>query len=233
MNSPRYTLISHSLCPYVQRSVITLEEKGVEYERIDIDLANKPDWFVKLSPLGRVPVLVVGEQVLFESMVITEYLNEVTRGDLHSQEPLTKAQHRSWIEFGSSLLNDIGGLYNAPDKAAFSQKTLTIAAKFQQLENTLGSGRYFGGKQFLLVDAVYGTVFRYFDIIERYLLLDIFADFPKLSGWRKALTERPSIAQAVSPNYADQLMEFLLKRSSYLSFCIRKQSTIESQQQTQ
>ena len=50
-------LISHKLCPYVQRAVIALNEKGVPFERIDIDLANKPDWFLKISPLGKVPVL--------------------------------------------------------------------------------------------------------------------------------------------------------------------------------
>jgi hypothetical protein len=42
-------LISHKLCPYVQRAVIALNEKGVPFERIDIDLANKPDWFLAIS----------------------------------------------------------------------------------------------------------------------------------------------------------------------------------------
>jgi glutathione S-transferase len=68
-------LISHTLCPYVQRAVIALLEKGVPFERIDIDLANKPDWFIKISPLGKVPVLVVTDEdgrevALFESNVI-------------------------------------------------------------------------------------------------------------------------------------------------------------------
>src|SRR4029450_6177472 len=70
-------LISHKLCPYVQRAVIALTEKGIPFERIDIDLANKPDWFLKISPLGKVPVLVVAqdgrEVALFESNVICEY----------------------------------------------------------------------------------------------------------------------------------------------------------------
>ncbi len=52
-------LISHKLCPYVQRAVIALNEKGAAFERVDIDLANKPDWFLKISPLGKVPVLTV------------------------------------------------------------------------------------------------------------------------------------------------------------------------------
>ncbi len=49
---PKHTLqlISHALCSYVQRSVIVLEEKNIPYERIDIDLANTPTWFKKISP---------------------------------------------------------------------------------------------------------------------------------------------------------------------------------------
>ncbi len=81
---PPRSSISHKLCPYVQRAVIALDEKGVPFERIDIDLANKPDWFLKLSPLGKVPVLVVtteqGEVALFESNVICEYIEETQGG---------------------------------------------------------------------------------------------------------------------------------------------------------
>ena len=50
-------LISHNLCPYVQRSRIVLEEKAVPHELEFIDLAAKPDWFLAISPLGKVPVL--------------------------------------------------------------------------------------------------------------------------------------------------------------------------------
>ena len=60
--TPNSNSISHKLCPYVQRAVIALNEKGVPFERIDIDLANKPDWFLKISPLGKVPVLLVDDR---------------------------------------------------------------------------------------------------------------------------------------------------------------------------
>ena len=76
---PTFKLISLVTCPYVQRSLITLEEKGVAYEVVHVDLQNKPPWFLALSPTGRVPVLLVREgereTVLFESAVINEYLD--------------------------------------------------------------------------------------------------------------------------------------------------------------
>ncbi len=108
-------LISHKLCPYVQRAAIALHEKGVRFERIDIDLANKPDWFLKISPLGKVPVLVVtrddGKEVaLFESNVICEYIEETQAGaKLHPQDALVRAEHRAWMEFGSAILGDLWG----------------------------------------------------------------------------------------------------------------------------
>src|SRR6201994_5077136 len=97
-------LLSHKLCPYVQRAVIALTEKGVPFERIDIDLANKPEWFLKISPLGKTPVLVVGDHAIFESAVILEYLEETQGHPLHPADALARAEYRSWIEFASAVL---------------------------------------------------------------------------------------------------------------------------------
>ena len=79
----QFTLISHKLCPYVQRAVIALIELNVSFKRIDIDLKNKPDGFMAMSPLGKVPILVIDDDTrLFESAIIAEYVNEVNSGTL-------------------------------------------------------------------------------------------------------------------------------------------------------
>ena len=105
------TLVSHNLCPYVQRATIALAEKRVAFAKVYVDLSDKPDWFRAISPLGKVPLLRVasggGEQVIFESAVILEYLEETQANPLHPDHPLDRARHRSWIEFGSALLNGI------------------------------------------------------------------------------------------------------------------------------
>src|SRR5260370_6869549 len=116
-------LISHKLCPYVQRAVIALTEKGVAFERIDIDLANKPDWFLTISPLGKTPVLGVGDTAIFESAVILEYLEETQPKPLHPADALASAAHRAWIEFGSPVLPDIAGFYSAPHQPPFKPHT--------------------------------------------------------------------------------------------------------------
>jgi glutathione S-transferase len=127
-------LISHKLCPYVQRAVIALTEKGVGFERIDIDLANKPDWFLAISPLGKTPVLQVGDKAIFESAVILEYLEETQPKPLHPPDALLRAEHRAWIEFGSAVLNDIAGFYAAPDQATFKVKTSKLERRLARLE---------------------------------------------------------------------------------------------------
>jgi glutathione S-transferase len=210
-------LISHKLCPYVQRAVIALAEKGVLFERIDVDLANKPDWFLKVSPLGKTPVLVVGDHAIFESAVILEYLEETQAGPLHPGDALRRAEHRAWIEFGSAVLNDIAGLYSAPDEAAFKVKVVQLETRFGRLEARLVAAPWFDGETFSLVDAVFGPVFRYFDVFDEIGDFGILSGKPKLARWRPALAARPSVKSAVSADYPALLRDFLDRRRSYIA----------------
>jgi glutathione S-transferase len=214
---PKLKLISHKLCPYVQRAVIALTEKGVPFERIDINLANKPDWFQKISPLGKTPVLLVDDAAIFESAVILEYLEETQPNPLHPSDPLKRAEHRGWIEFGSAALNDIAGFYAAKEKATFDAKVAALAQKFARLETRAAAAPWFDGEKFSLVDAVFGPVFRYFDVFDGIGEFGILAGKPKLAVWREALHARPSVSAAVNANYPALLRDFLDRRNSYLS----------------
>lgn len=215
MKAHPLTLISHQLCPYVQRAIIALTEKGVDFERRDIDLTNKPGWFLKISPLGKTPVLLVGKHAIFESNVILEFLDETQVHALHPADPLMKADHRSWIEYGSSILDDIAGFYNAPDADTFAAKTQRLIEKFSHLETRLGCSLYFDDA-FSLVDTVYGPVFRYFEVFDKIGNFGILSNYPKLQRWRSALAERPSIASAVSVDYPEKLRLMLQEKNSHL-----------------
>ncbi|MGF1622789.1 MAG: glutathione S-transferase family protein [Rhodomicrobiaceae bacterium] len=213
----KLTLVSHQLCPYVQRAAIALAEKRVPFERVHVDLSSKPDWFLALSPLGKTPVLKVGETPIFESAVILEYLEETQPNPLHPADPLARAEHRGWMEFGSAILNDIAGLYNAPDASRFTDKTQALSGKFARLEARLGDGPYFDGSAFSLVDAVFGPVFRYFDVFDRIGDFGILGGKPKLADWRKALRNRPSVKDAVADDYEARLERFLKARNAHIT----------------
>lgn len=212
-----FTLISHALCPYVQRTAIVLAEKEVDFKRIDIDLSNKPDWFLKISPLGKTPVLLVDEVPIFESAVICEYLDDTLAPRLHPDHALLRAQHRAWMQFGSDVLNTIGSLYTAADDAVLRAQADVLQGRFAQLEAELGAGPYFAGESFGMVDAVFGPVFRYFDVFESIDDFGFFDGLPRVSTWRTALAARASVRAAVRPDYPDLLRTFLQRRGSALS----------------
>ena len=221
-------LVSHPLCPYVQRAVIVLTEKQVAFERVDIDLADKPAWFLSLSPTGKTPLLMVGEtHALFESAAIVEYLDESTKPALMPSDPIKRAHSRAWIEFASGTLSDIAALYSAPDERAFGDKCSALKRRFVQIDAVL-AGPWFAGEQFGLVDAAFAPVFRYLDAFERLADLKLADGLVRLAEWRGALTGRPSVMIAVAPDYAAQLEKFLLARRGYLTRVIIEHSLVAS-----
>jgi glutathione S-transferase len=214
---PELTLVSHALCPYVQRAAIVLLEKQVPFERRWVDLANKPDWFRPISPLGKTPVLLADAEPVFESAVICEYLDEVFGPPLHPQDPLDRARHRGWVEFGSSVLNTIWSFYTAPDAQALQAQREVLLQRFAQLEQALdASGPFFAGERFCIVDAVFAPVFRYFDAFEALGLESFFAATPRVRGWRAALVARDSVRAAVLPDFDERLLAFMRSRDSEL-----------------
>lgn len=218
--TPELTLVSHALCPYVQRAVIVLTEKGAPFKRVDIDLAHKPAWFLAVSPLGKTPVLLVqaGEaQVpVFESAVICEYLEEILPPPLHPADPLQRARHRAWIEFASATLHTVWQYYTAHDAATFERRTFELVRRFEQLDAALGDGPWFAGADFSLVDAAFAPVFRYFDVFDTFVDGGLFTHAPRVRAWRAALAQRPSVRAAVAAEYPQLLRAFVERQGGNL-----------------
>jgi len=217
MTKQSFTLVSHHLCPYVQRVAIAFIEKGIDFDRIFIDLANKPDWFLALSPLGKTPVLRVGPHAVLESSVILEYLEDTQPNALHPAEPFARAEHRAWVEFASAVLSDIAGFYTASDVATFESRTTELTRKFDHVERRLGAGPYFEGARFSLVDAAFGPVFRYFDVFDRIGDFGVLSGRPKVADWRANLAARDSIRCSVTEDYEARLWHFLEARKAHVS----------------
>jgi len=222
MSKSNLTLVSHHLCPYVQRAAIALTEKGIAFDRIYVDLAAKPQWFTAISPLGKVPLLIVrqsdgGEAVIFESAVICEYIEDALPGPrLHPTDPLARARHRAWMEFGSTVLSDIWGLETAREEASYLAKRDALAGKFARIDAALGDGPFFSGDRFTLVDAVFAPIFRYFDVFDAICNTGVFNGLKRIQAWRLALANRDSTINAVAQDYAERLNVFLREHDSFL-----------------
>lgn len=213
-----FELISNHLCPYTQRAAIQLGEKGIAFERTYIDLADKPAWFLRLSPLGKVPVLRDGDATIFESSVICEYIEEVTPAKpLLPAAPAARARHRAWVEFASAVVGDVFAFYSAPDAASFERKCADLAARFGALEQQLGNGPYFDGTPFGLVDAAFAPLFRLFDSFDAIGDFGVFAGLARVHAYRGRLAQRDSVRRAVVGDYDRRFRHYLATRGSRLS----------------
>ena len=219
-------LISHKLCPYVQRAVIVATEKNIPFERVDIDLASKPDWFLKLSPTGKVPVLEVTESdgtthILFESAVIAEYLDEISGERLLPSEPLARARQRAWVEYASTVLADIARLYSSAGSGSFDDARISLEARLETLEQAL-AGPWFAGERFGLVDAAFAPAFRYLDVFDWRIGHALINRPGKVAAWSEALARRNSVRAAVGEDYADRLIDFVVAKHSHLAGLLEK-----------
>lgn len=213
---PTFKLISSATCPFVQRSAITLEHKQVPYEIEFIDLANKPQWFLELSPLGKVPVLVVrdGEReiVLFESAVINEYLDEITEGSLLPRDPLLRARHRAMIEFASSAIADSWRMGVATSREAAFAEAASVRSKLARFESEM-VGPFFTGKELSLVDtAAIPLLLRTMWTQEPAPELAVFDGLAKVLAWYDAAIELDAVARSAVPNVRELYRDYLAKR---------------------
>ena len=209
MTYPQLHLVSHKLCPFVQRARIVLAERDIPHEFEFIDLANRPDWFLKVSPAGKVPVLCVEGKPLYESTAIIEYLNDISGGSLHPEDAYERARNRAWVELASSAQMTIGALRSATDEDAFEMHVATLRQRFTALEKELGDGPFFNGEYFALVDAAFAPVFRYLEIVDPEDALGLYDGLTKVNRWREALKARPSVQAAVVEDYPERLRQFL------------------------
>jgi glutathione S-transferase len=224
MDLPSFKLISFTLCPYVQRARIMLLEKDIPHEVTYIDLDAPPPWFYDISPLEKVPVLLVDDKPLFESMPICEFLDEVTPGSMHPGDAFEKAQNRAWIEFGNDILTTTYTFFTTDDEAVFKQSVATLTDRFDVLEEILTEGPFFNGEAFCIIDAVYAPIFRYHESIKRYHDYGFFGDTPQVSAWAQALLSRPAVKNCVPDTYTQELHDYLIKQNSLFSKKVEEQS---------
>lgn len=216
-SSPKPKLISSYLCPFVQRSVITLLEKGVDFDISYVDLDNKPDWFLKLSPFGKVPILQIEETVIFESAVINEYLDESHPPSMHPADLVQKAHNRSWVEVASQLNMDLFFWTWESDPEKYDTAIAKMIALLQRVEDQLGDGLFFNGDSFALVDAAFAPFFMRLEWIADALGAHFLASLPKCLRWHLAMKVRPSIKESVVPDIQTRFLTYIRQKNGVMA----------------
>jgi glutathione S-transferase len=191
-----YLLVSFKTCPWVQRAAIVLREKQVAFEFRHIEPDNRPDWFLAISPHRKVPVLRVDDTLsLFESNAINEYLDETIEPRLHPADPIERAVNRAWTDYIPTFSEGVTGCAYADTEADYAKAVEKIPVAFDRLEKALakqGSGPFFNGARYSLVDAAYAPFLQRYYFLDRIRPLGQIEKFPRLNAWAEALMARPS-----------------------------------------
>ena len=219
-NTDRFELVSFELCPYVQRSVITLLQKKINFKLTFIDLDTPPEWFKKISPMGKVPLLIVRERkttepvVLFESYVINEYIDEVTPPMWLPHDPLAKARERGWIAVSGELLMHGYSMMASSDLAEISQAKQDVFEILGKVEEALSVGPYFTGPHFSLVDASFAPFFMRMNLFKSMRNDSAWNQLPKTKRWVDTLLKLPSVRDSVIPDFKKKFADSLREHGS-------------------
>ena len=186
--------------PNCQRVKVVLEEKKLPYQLVPVDLRKreqkKPE-YLAMNPYGKVPVIVDGDAVLYESCIINEYLEEkYPDPPLMPKDPLARARIRILIDYG---INHTNAAHQAirqemmkpegeRDVSALADAKKAFVAQLEPLERELEGKEYMAG-EFSLLDAAH--VPRVIRHVEWGVLPD--SSLPLLSAWYDRMTARPSV----------------------------------------
>ncbi len=198
-----------------------MRAKEVEFEVTYIDLRDKPDWFLEISPHGKVPVLKVDDEVLFESSAIAEYLDEVVAPRLHPADPIKRARNRAWTDYVPTFSSAISKIVYAKTKEAMEDGVANAPKALARLEGALADergndGPYFNGDTLSLVDAAYAPFLRRIHIAEPVLKTGVLDDFPLVQAWTDALMANQNVLDGAAPNFLEEFDIALKRRGCYL-----------------
>jgi len=191
-------LITAEVCPFAQRSHMALLEKGLEFERREVDLRNKPKWFEEVSPYSKVPVLRDGDVRVYESTIINEYLEEVfPQPHLMPTDPGARANARIWIDFDNvKFIPTFYRILLAQDGPRRRELAETLVDHMTFLEKEgfakASQGPYWFGPDISLVDLAFYPHFERFPAMTEYRGVEIPESCGQLKAWIEVMAERPS-----------------------------------------
>jgi glutathione S-transferase len=198
-------LVTSDICPFAQRTRIALIEKGLEYDSLEIeflgDSFDKPDWFLELTPTAQMPVLKYAGDVIYESDIVNEYIDEVfPEPALMPKDPARRAFARNWIAYSNSKF--LQGFYGVimsleTERQEFYKAEFADRLRYMEregLEKLSDGGPYWLGEQMTLADLSFYPFIERFGVLEHYRGFSMPDDCVRLKAWLAAMRDRPSVA---------------------------------------
>jgi glutathione S-transferase len=187
-------------CPYARRTRIVLHEKGIDFDVHEVDLENKSEEFLSVSPYGKVPVVSINGTTLYESNVVNEYLDEVYEiPRLMPGNPEQRALARSWMAFADDYFFPFIFRISMGSQRGFSEEQIQEAKEklhdsLSRLERRLEGREYLMG-EFTLADIAHaGNFHRLRELAERG---DVpLQKYPNVIAWMERVESRESYKES-------------------------------------
>ena len=199
-------LFSAQVCPYAHRSRLALAEKGVEFTLSEIDLSNKSQRFLDISPYGKVPALLHNGRTVYESAIVNEYLNDIfPTPALLPDDPYLRAQARIWIDyFDNNFLDTYYDAMFNKDRSKDVEFREKIETGFRFIENEgmaklSDGGPYWLGATVSLVDLAYYPFFERLPAWIQHRGINIPGECTRLRKWNEAMLDLPSVREIANP----------------------------------
>ena len=197
-----------------------LREKEVAFDVKYIDLADKPEWFSKISPRGKVPVLVVDDVPIFESQAICEYLDETCDAPrLLPEDPIERARDRGWFQFAEDVYAPVYRLLYTAEQDTYDRAVDDLVRGYARLDQEL-AGRDFlsgNGRRFGMADVALAPNFTKLELIGDLGGPRLPAELENVARWRNLLMSRDSVKRSIPDDYEAVSVAGMKRRGSILS----------------
>jgi glutathione S-transferase len=197
-------LVLHSFrrCPFAIRVRMVLEEKGLAYTVREEDLGNPSPELLRIHPSGKVPVLVHEGQVIPESAVITEYLEEICpEPALMPASAVGRAEVRLWTHWCAESLKPALDAYKYEweSRSAESREELLgqLRSALDLLDSALGAQPFLLEERLTLADI---HVFPFYRQLTRAKQAPsgLLAFPPRLNAWLDRITSRETFVRVMA-----------------------------------
>lgn len=210
-------VISFKICPFVQRVTGLLEAKRIPYKIEFINLSEKPQWFLDISPNGQVPILITESgQTLFESDAIVEYIDDITDPLESNLSPEQKAIDRAWSYQASKHYLVQCSAQRSVNKEILGERAAKLGKAFAKAEKKLGDGPFFKGENLSNVDIAWLPLLHRAAIINERTCYDFIGGFPKVKAWQSAMMETGLAEKSVPEDFVEAFDGFYLSDSTFL-----------------
>lgn len=198
LKEDRLRLYSMRFCPYAQRARLVLAAKGIDYECVNINLKDKPDWFLDLNPLGKVPTIEHPDgRVLYESTICCDYLEELypDKAQLYPNDPFQKSKQRMLVEtLGNALTSAYYKILFGNEEGKEGLKKQLAAFEKYLKDNK----KHIGGDNPGMGDFLIWPWFERLSALQSLFGCDL-TQFPAVSAWWTAMSEVPAVKECSFP----------------------------------